>query len=123
MKVKSNCFFIVKNKCLKVIKNTHHRLLLFASLVLVTTFSRELWLPLLEGIINKQNYEALNNIFIVLRIIAIFFMLFSSIIVGLSKSALRRNNYIDQVEELLDEYKEVSSDQYNTNPNNYQSNS
>lgn len=93
--------------------------ILLALILLITTFSREMWLPLFEGEISYEDYQIMDELLLGFRVIAIFFIIISGIIVWLSRSAIRRNNYIDQVEALLDEYKEVSVKEYNSNPNNY----
>lgn len=94
-------------------------IILLALILLVTTFSREMWLPALEDVVTQEDYEIMDGILLGLRVIAIFFIIISGIIVWLSRSAIRRNNYIDQVEALLNEYKEVSAKEYSANPNNY----
>lgn len=93
--------------------------ILLALILLIATFSREMWLPLFEGEISYEDYQIMDELLLGFRVIAIFFIIISGIIVWLSRSAIRRNNYIDQVEALLDEYKEVSAKEYNANPNNY----
>jgi hypothetical protein len=92
--------------------------ILLAITLLITTFSRELWLPALEELVTHEDYEVIDKLLLGFRTIAIFFIIISGIIVWLSKGALRRNTYINQVEELLDEYKDVSADEYKANPNN-----
>ena len=76
-------------------------IILLALILLVTTFSREMWLPALEDVVTQEDYEIMDGILLGLRVIAIFFIIISGIIVWLSRSAIRRNIYIDQVEELF----------------------
>lgn len=92
--------------------------ILLAITLLITTFSRELWLPAFEELVTEEDYKIMDELLLGIRTIAIFFIIISGIIVWLSKGALRRNAYINQVEELLDEYKDVSADEYKANPNN-----
>ncbi len=93
-------------------------IILLAIILLITTFSRELWLPALEELVTHEDYEVIDKLLLGFRTIALFFIVISGIIVWLSKGALRRNNYIEQVETLLDEYKDVSADEYNTDSDN-----
>jgi succinate dehydrogenase/fumarate reductase cytochrome b subunit len=98
-------------------------LIMLASIVLyITTYSKELWLPAFEEFVPSEQYEAMKWLLSGLRGIAAFFFLISSIITWLTGSALRRNEYIEQIEELMDEFKGFSVNQYNNNPNNYNSN-
>lgn len=74
----------------------------------MTTFSREMWLPAFEEVVTAEDYEAMDALLVAMRGTSIFFITISGIIVWLSRSAIRRNNYIVQVEELMTELESSS---------------
>lgn len=89
-----------------------------AVILFIITFSREMWLPLFEGEITEEDYQIIDQILIAYRVTAIVIFAISVIIVWLSKGASRRNGYIMQIEDIIEEYKKVSDEEYRANPNN-----
>ncbi|KAB2913646.1 MAG: hypothetical protein F9K23_16615 [Bacteroidetes bacterium] len=83
-------------------------IILISFAVLMTTFSREMWLPAFEEVVTAEDYEAMDALLVAMRGTSIFFITISGIIVWLSRSAIRRNNYIVQVEELMTELESSS---------------
>lgn len=76
---------------------------LLASAMLITTFSRELWLDAFKEVIKPDDYQAMDDLLLTLRGLSIFFMILSIIIVWMCRCVIRRNDYIESMETIFAE--------------------
>lgn len=79
------------------------------AIIISTTFFKEMWLPIFQDLITEEDAEAINELFIFFRVILTIIAGFSAIIVWLAVRGLHRNSYIDQLEDLVDEYHNAAS--------------
>jgi len=79
-----------------------------------TTYSRELWLPLIKGEMEGEVYDIMDEMLMGMRMIFGFVFIVSGLITWLCSRSLRRNEYIDDLEEMLEQYYAVSAE-YNAN--------
>ena len=96
-----------RNQFIFILINIIFSLVILGSIVLYsTTFFKEMWLPLFEGEISAEQIELITRFFIIVKGILLFFIIISSIITWLSSRAMRRNEYINSLEEIIEEYKD-----------------
>jgi formate hydrogenlyase subunit 3/multisubunit Na+/H+ antiporter MnhD subunit len=85
-------------------------------IIFSTTFFKEMWLPLFEEDITREDAQIINDFFIGVRVILGFIMIISGIIVWLSARAIHRNNYIDVLENIIEDYRETANSLANIPP-------
>lgn len=77
--------------------------------VLMTTFSRELWLDAFKDVIKPDDYEAMDSLLLTLRGLSVFFMVLSVTIVWMCRCIIRRNDYIVSMETIFAELSDFNN--------------